>query len=174
MGSLYVTFIAILTVLVIILIIRLIDGENIKTIQILNDRSPVHKSIPENVLKKNLYKRTVQNTKTCQNHTYSGNSSSFNTTWFPKTVPTHLKLLSGGEYRPCNPESSTAIIVPYRARRQHLQVFLPYSAFKSVGPTTSFWSFLEIFRIIFGQKNRNFQNCIAQLPARRFFGRKLF
>jgi len=72
MGSLYVTFIAILTVLVIILIIRLIDGENIKKIQILNDRSPVHKSIPENVLKKNLYERTVQNfnTKTCQNHTF--------------------------------------------------------------------------------------------------------
>ena len=34
-----------------------------------------------------------------------------------------------------------------------------YSAFKNISPTTSIWSFLEIFRIIFGQKNK-FSNCL--------------
>ena len=65
-----------------------------------------------------------------------------------------------------------------------------YSAFKNVGPTNSIWSFLEIFRIIFGQMpsgNRNFQNCpinrarrasrqgnFENFDFRRVFGRKLF
>ena len=39
-----------------------------------------------------------------------------------------------------------------------------YSAFKNDGPTTSIWSFLEIFRIIFGRKNQNFQNCLSGSP----------
>ena len=36
-----------------------------------------------------------------------------------------------------------------------------YSAFNNYGPTTSIWSFLEIFRIIFGQKSK-----FSKLPCR--------
>ena len=32
--------------------------------------------------------------------------------------------------------------------------YTDYSAFKNFGPTASNWSFLEIFRIIFGQKSK--------------------
>ena len=48
--------------------------------------------------------------------------------------------------------------------------FNDYSAFKIVGPATSIWSFLEIFRIIFGRKIEIFKisraDADSQMPVR--------
>ena len=44
-----------------------------------------------------------------------------------------------------------------------------YSAFKNLCPTTSIWSFLTIFRIIFGQKNEIFKIAFPARPSGSFY-----
>ena len=44
-----------------------------------------------------------------------------------------------------------------------------YSGFKNVGPTTSIWYFLEIFRIIFGRKIEIFKIALLARPSGSFY-----
>ena len=131
MGNILIAFIATLVALVLILILRLLDDDNMRIIESFRSKEYAKswsKSIPENILKKNLYKRTRSKSKVCSK--IGNTTKEFSLpTWYPKTLPENLDLISGGEYQPCTKikdDPSTAIIVPYRGRRHHLQVFLPY------------------------------------------------
>ena len=62
--------------------------------------------------------------------------------------------------------------VPSKLRQTRAVDSLPdcYSAFKMVGPTTELWSFLEIFRIVFGQKIEIFKIALPNLQIWPNFG----